>query len=202
MFKIILTTTYFMVTLPYKLAKYIFRKPVVVRVASLSPDSSLTLAGDIEKKMNSTTDDEAYASASTSSDSLVSTKYFSQISSHLNESTPSSILPIHSHELESEITATSLLAENSELRKEVSLKVEELYERLHGHVDLPNDYIQNIIKTSIYKYSIKKSIRSPTFKYFNEVRFCYQNNDMIFIMHTFIFMYSVDIYQCAHIFES
>ena len=150
---------------------------------------------DIEKKMNSTTDDEAYSSSSSSS-SIASTSYYSQ--SSLNVSTPSSILPIVNHEIEiQQVSCTSEREEieeqevsslinyknsdeilSQQLKKDLSLHVEELYERLQGRVDIHNDYIQNIIKTSIIKYFIKQSINSNSFKYFNEVSLDSNNNNI------------------------
>jgi hypothetical protein len=135
-------------------------------------DASLSsIGGEIEKKMNSTTDDEAYSS---SSSSLASTSYFSQ-STLLNVSqAPSSILPIVNHEEEVEEEEDHEVL----IKKDLSLRVEDLYERLQGRTCdvkcdaaniLSNEYIQNIIKTSILKYTIKKSIKSTSFKYFNEV---------------------------------
>ena len=132
--------------------------------------------------MNSTTDDEAYSS---SSSSLASTSYFSQSTLNVSQA-PSSILPIVNHYIEEEGEVEGEEEEDEEnsqeilIKKDLSLRVEELYERLQGRTGdvkcdaanmLSNEYIQNIIKTSILKYTIKKSIKSTSFKYFNEVSF-------------------------------
>jgi len=156
--------------------KYFFHDP---QTALSQTDSSLSSIGEIEKKMNSTTDDEAYSS---SSSSLASTSYFSQSTLNVSQA-PSSILPIVNHDIEEEVEGEEEEEEHSHeilIKKDISLRVEELYERLQGRTGdvkgdaanmLSNEYIQNIIKTSILKYTIKKSIKSTSFKYFNEVSF-------------------------------
>jgi hypothetical protein len=153
--------------------KYFFHDP---QTALSQTDSSLSSIGEIEKKMNSTTDDEAYSS---SSSSLASTSYFSQSTLNVSQA-PSSILPIVNHDIEEEVEGEEEHSQEILIKKDLSLRVEELYERLQGRTGdvkcdaanmLSNEYIQNIIKTSILKYTIKKSIKSTSFKYFNEVSF-------------------------------
>ncbi len=153
--------------------KYFFHAP---QTALSQTDSSLSSIGEIEKKMNSTTDDEAYSS---SSSSLASTSYFSQSTLNVSQA-PSSILPIVNHDIEEEVEGEEEHSQEILIKKDLSLRVEELYERLQGRTGdikcdaanmLSNEYIQNIIKTSILKYTIKKSIKSTSFKYFNEVSF-------------------------------
>ena len=123
----------------------------------------------------------------------------SDIDSDLNESsTPSSILPVtttslvaHEEEEEeerventSEDTSNSSqatshdasdhafeISQSDELRKDLSLQIEDLYDRLqvvNATSDLSNEYIQNIIRTSLIKYSIKKSVNAAHFKYYND----------------------------------
>ena len=122
----------------------------------------------------------------------------SDIDSDLNESsTPSSILPVtttslvaHEEEEEERVENTSEDTSNSsqatshdasdhafeisqsdELRKDLSLQIEDLYDRLqvvNATSDLSNEYIQNIIRTSLIKYSIKKSVNAAHFKYYND----------------------------------
>ena len=201
MFNILTGLTYFMFTVLFKVVKYVFQKSVI-KNAKMTKSSSkpLLLSSTIQsvshEKLNSTTDDESPSSTSSHANSHVtSSSYFSQ--TELSNSNEESILAEHNtNTVDSNSSSVSNATSNDisdhvfetstdhelKAKKDLSLHIEDLYDRLQVvNTDLSNHYIQNIIKTSLIKYSIKKSINTINFKYYNDDEvilnfFCFQYN--------------------------